>query len=146
MSLLNALDLAAALDRETRDADGASPVARIKTELGTRSRLPLVALAIVLGGLLLIVAITISAGAFSDNFAAGGDAELSARTFRPWFRITLLTGVGVMLIGIIAMLLAIIARIWWFSFSNRTYLPVIVDARRRAAGRSPKFLTTKEDE
>ena len=35
---------------------------------------------------------------------------------------TLLTGAGIILAGIITMLLAVIVRIWWVTFTNINYL------------------------
>ena len=134
-------DPVADLQRVADEALGPPVVERIEKELGRRPLLPLIALGMVGAGVVLIVVLTIIAGTLSDNFGAGGDSELAARTFKPWFRMTLLTGLGVMLAGIVAMLLAISVRIWWVTFTNINYLPVIVDARRQAAGRPARFTT-----
>ena len=73
-------------------------VDRINHAITRRPRLPLIAMGIVVLGLVLIVALTISAGAHSGNFNDEGPAgTLSALTFRPWFRIALLAGVGILL-------------------------------------------------
>lgn len=90
----------------------------------------------------MIIALTISAGAHAENFAAGPVATLDAVQFRPWFRITLLTGVGILLIGIITLLLAIMVRIWWVTYTNRTLLPVILDAYREREGKPHTFVNT----
>ena len=113
-------------------------VQRLERALGTRPALPLIALAMVGFGLVLLIAITIVAGTLSDQ-------ARDAATVRPWFRMTLLTGLGVMLAGIITMLLAITVRIWWLMFANRAFLPVVVDARRRAAGRTPRYPRSAAD-
>ena len=118
---------------------------RMHDDLERRPVMPLVALGFLAAGVMLLVALTISAGALSDNF--GGADELSARTFRPWFRIALLAAMGVLLTGIITMLLAISVRIWWVAHFNRTMIPVIVDARPHAAGRAPRYVvrTSEKD-
>ncbi len=104
--------------------------------------LPFVGLAVVVTGLVIVIALTISAGAHSDNFGDGPAAEVTARTFRPWFRIALLSGIGVALTGIIIVLLAIIVRIRWLTFTMGKLLPVVIDARRESEGRSARFGTT----
>lgn len=111
---------------------------RIEIALASQPALPRIAMGVVGFGLTLIIVLTVIAGFLSDNFGAGVDSELAARTFRPWFRITLITAASVILVGIITMLLAITVRIWWVTFSNRTFFPVIVDARRARAGRAPR--------
>ena len=116
----------------------AQVIQRMHADLERRPWLPIVVLGFMAAGVALLIAMTISAGALSDNF--GGADELSARTFRPWFRIALLATLGVLLTGILTMLLAITVRIWWVTHFNRTLIPVIVDARRRADGRAPRYV------
>ena len=119
----------------------------LERELGRRPALPLIALGLTGFGLILLVVLTIIAGvAYADNWGAGGDAARSAATFKPWFRMALLTAMGIMLTGIITMLLAIIARIWWVTTSNRMFFPVIVDARRGAEGRASRFVRRRADD
>ncbi len=115
-------------------------VDRINDAVTRRPRLPLIAMGIVVVGLLLIVALTISAGAHSDNFNdEGPGGTLSALTFRPWFRIALLAGVGIILGGIIVMLLAIVARIRWLTFVLQRFAPLAADGRRQREGRAFRF-------
>ncbi|MEE9277933.1 MAG: hypothetical protein V3V06_05940 [Dehalococcoidia bacterium] len=128
------------LDRIVRVPPRAPALDRLLTEIERRPLLPLVAVGIVLVGLALVVALTISAGAHSDNFGQGPAATLQAVTFRPWFRIALLAGTGIALAGIIVMLLAIIARIRWLTFAQQRFLPVAIDVRRAKEGRAPHFL------
>ena len=118
---------------------GPPAVDRINDEVRRRPRLPLIGMGIVVIGLLLIIALTISAGAHSDNFGEGPGGTLSALTFRPWFRIALLAGTGIILGGIIVMLLAIVARIRWLTFVLQRYLPVAADGRRQREGRAFRF-------
>ncbi len=128
------------LQRTAEREVGPPALRRIEEQLGRRPLIPLIGLGLVGAGLLLIVALTISAGAQADNFTAGPEATLDAFQFRPWFRITLLTGVGILLIGIITLLLAITVRIWWVTYTNRILLPTILDAYRAREGKQPLFV------
>jgi hypothetical protein len=130
------------LERLLRVPDSAPAFNRILAEIGRRPSLPLVGLAFVTIALTIVVALTISAGAHSDNFSDGPAAEVTARTFRPWFRIALLAGIGVALTGIMIVLLAIVARIRWLTFTMQKLLPVVIDVRRESEGRSARFGTT----
>ena len=114
-------------------------VERINDEITRRPLLPLVGMAIVVLGLVLIVALTISAGAHSDNFSEGPGGTLSAVTFRPWFRIALLGSMALVLSGIIVLLLAIIARIYWLTVVQQRFLPVAADGRRQREGHAVRF-------
>ena len=134
------LDPAGHLQRTADTSLGFLPLQRIEAELGRRPIMPRVALGIAAAGLTLVVVLTILAAAFTDNWAAGGGAALDAVVLRSWSRITLFTGAGIMLTGIITMLLAITARIWWVTFANAAFLPVVVDSRRKSAGRPPLFV------
>ena len=116
-------DPIADLQRTMEREGGAAGLRRLEEELGREPVLPRIALGIVGVGLLLLVTLTIIAGvAYADNVGAGVDSARSAFTFRPWFRIALLAGTGVILVGIITMLLAITVRIWWVTFANRTFV------------------------
>ena len=139
-------DPVADLQRSAEQEAGPPRLRRIEEALARRPALPLIALVIVGSGLALIIVLTVIAGFLSDNFGAGVDSELAARTFRPWFRITLITGASVILAGIVTMLLAITVRIWWVTYSNRTFFPVIVDARRARAGRAPRYGKTSQSD
>ena len=130
------------LQRTVEREVGPPALRRIEEQLGRRPLMPLIGLAVTVAGLLLIIALTISAGAHADNFTAGPEATLDAIQFRPWFRITLLTGVGILLIGVITLLLAIMVRIWWVTYTNRTLLPVILDAYRAREGKPPIFVNS----
>ncbi len=130
------------LERLLRVPSSAPEFNRIAAEINRLPKLPLVGLAIVLIALVIVTALTISAGAHSDNFGEGPAAEVTARTFRPWFRIALLSGIGVALTGILVVLLAIIVRIRWLTFTMQKLLPVVVDAQREHEGRRALFGTT----
>ncbi len=130
------------LDRLLRVPSSAPAFNRIAAEIDRRPVLPLVGLAIVVLALMIVIGLTISAGAHSDNFGEGPASEITARTFRPWFRIALLSGIGVALTGITVVLLAIIVRIQWLTFTMGKLLPVVIDARRESEGRSARFGTT----
>lgn len=132
-------DPIADLQRAAEQEAGPPRLRRIETGFAQRPALPRIALGIVVFGLFLIIVLTVIAGFLSDNFGAGVESELAARTFRPWFRIALITGTAVILLGIVSMLLAITVRIWWITYSNRTFFPVIVDARRAHAGRASRY-------
>lgn len=134
------LDPAGHLQRSADTSLGFLPLQRIEAELGRRPTMPRVALGMVIVGLAVAVALTIVAAAFTDNWSAGDLAAQGAMAFRSWFRIILMTGIAVSLIGIITMLLAITARIWWVTFANAAFLPVVVDSRRKSAGRPPLFV------
>ncbi len=134
------------LQRTVEHEVGPPALRRIEAQLGRRPLMPLIGLGLTALGLLLIIALTISAGAHADNFAAGPAATLDAVQFRPWFRITLITGVGILLIGIITLLLAIMVRIWWVTYTNRTLLPVILDAYREREGKPHVFVNTNGPE
>ena len=125
---------------------GAHALLRIEEANARRPLMPLVGLGLAATGLLLIVAITISAGAHADNFAGAPGSVLDAVQFRPWFRISLLAGLGVVLIGILTILLSIMVRIWWLTYVNRTLLPAIVDAVREREGKRPIFLAESGDD
>ncbi len=125
---------------------GPPALSRIEEQLGRRPIMPLIGLALTAAGLLLIVAVTISAGAHADNFGGAPGAMLDAVQFRPWFRISLFAGLGLSLSGIITILLAIMVRIWWLTYTNRTLLPAIVDAVREREGKRPIFLAESGDE
>ena len=130
------------LERLLRVPSSAPEFNRIAAEIDRRPKLPLVGLAIVVTALAIVIALTISAGAHSDNFGEGPAAEVTARTFRPWFRIALLSGIGVALTGILVVLLAIIVRIRWLTFTMQQLLPVVIDGRRESEGRPARFGTT----
>ena len=130
------------LERLLRVPTSAPAFNRIAAEIDRRPLTPVVGLAIVVAALVIVIGLTISAGAHSDNFSEGPAAEVSARTFRPWFRIALLGGIGVALTGIIVVLLAIIVRIRWLTFTMEKLLPVVIDARRESEGRTARFGTT----
>jgi hypothetical protein len=130
------------LERLLRVPESAPAFKQLAAEIGRRPKLPLVGLVVALFALAMIVALTISAGAHSDNFGDGPAAEVTARTFRPWFRIALLSGVGVALTGIMIVLLAIVARIRWLTFTMQQLLPVVIDVRREREGRPARFGTT----
>lgn len=132
------------LQRAAEQEAGPPRLRRIEVALAQRPALPLIALAVVGAGLTLIIVLAVIAGLLSDNFGAGVDSELAARTFRPWFRITLITAAALILVGILTMLLAITVRIWWVTFSNQTFFPVIIDARRVRAGRAARYVKTSQ--
>lgn len=140
--LQHVLDPAGHLQRAADTSLGFLPLQRIEAELGRRPTMPRVALGMVTVGLAVAVALTIVATAFTNNWSAGDLAAQGAMTFRSWFRITLMTGIAVSLTGIITMLLAITARIWWVTFANAAFLPVVVDSRRKSVGRPPLFIRT----
>ena len=125
---------------------GPPALRRIEADLGRRPLMPLVGLGMAAAGLVFIIAITISAGAHSDNFTGAPGSVLEAVQFRPWFRISLLAGLGVVLIGIVTILLSIMVRIWWLTYTNRTLLPAIVDTARQRGGKRPIFLAESGDE
>ena len=54
----------------------------------------------------------------------------------------MIAGVGILLIGILTLLLAIMVRIWWVTYTNRTLLPAILDAYREREGKPHTFLNT----
>jgi hypothetical protein len=143
MSLLGAIFHPVGELQRTAEREVGPPALRqIEEQLGRHPLMPLIGLAITGAGLLLVVALTISAGAHADNFRGGPEATLDAIQFRPWFRITLLTGVGILLTGILTLLLAITVRIWWVTYTNRTLIPTILDAYRLREGKRPIFVQT----
>ena len=146
MSFLSQIfDPVGRLERSIAHEVGPAALRHIEATIAHRPRTPLIGVGLAATGLTLIVALTISAGAHADNFGGGPGEVLNAVQFRPWFRITLIASVGLLLSGIITLLLAVTVRIWWLSYTNQTLLPTAVDALRVREGKQPLFLSDEVD-